>query len=381
MDMEQEFPHAPDLIYLNHAGVGPWPARTGEAVAQFAQENVRQGAREYPKWLQMEQRLRERLARLINAPTPDDIALVKNTSEGLSIIAYGLEWNAGDQVIINRAEFPSNRVVWESLGTAYGVEVVDVDFSHSQDPEAQLIAAITSKTRLLSISSVQYGTGLRMDLERLAAACREKNVLFCVDAIQSLGALRFDLDRVPADFVTADGHKWMLGPEGLGLLYVRPSVRDRLQLRQFGWHMVEESGNYDRLDWTAAHSARRFECGSPNMVGIHGLESSLSLLEEVGYNQIEESILNNSRCLFDLVEEKDNLELITRKDAGRYAGIVTFATPGADTEAVYRDLMSKGIPCAKRGGGIRFSPHFYIAGERLQEAVALAWELAHLHGA
>ena len=379
MDMEQEFPHAPDLIYLNHAGVGPWPARAGEAVRRFAEENVAQGAADYPRWLQVEQRLRERLARLINAPSPDDIALVKNTSEGLSIIAYGLDWKAGDQVIINRSEFPSNRVVWESLAPAYGVDIADVDFSASADPESDLIAAITPSTRLMSVSSVQYGTGLRMDLERLAAACRDKGVLLCVDAIQSLGALNFDLNRVPADFVTADGHKWMLGPEGLGLLYTRPEIRDRIRLRQFGWHMVEESGNYDRLDWTAAHSARRFECGSPNMVGVHGLESSLSLLEEVGYEHIEESVLANSRNLFDLVETKDNLELITRKDPGRYAGIVTFGTPGADTEAVYRDLKSKGVPCAKRGGGIRFSPHFYISTAQLQEAVALASELARLH--
>lgn len=379
MNIEQEFPHAPDLVYLNHAGVGPWPARTGDAVRRFAEENVNQGARDYPKWLQVEKRLRERMARLVNAASPDDIALVKNTSEGLSIIAYGLDWRAGDQVVINRAEFPSNRVVWESLAQAYGVEVVDVDFSKGKVPEDALIGAITSKTRLLSVSSVQYGTGLRMDLERLSTACREKGVLFCVDAIQSLGALQFDLNRVPADFVTADGHKWMLGPEGLGLLYVRQDARDRLRLRQFGWHMVEDPGNYDRLDWTAAHSARRFECGSPNMVGIHGLERSLSLLEEVGPATVEKRILNNSRHLFDLIEAKDNLDGITPSADGRYAGIVTFATPESNTEAVYRDLMSEGVPCAKRGGGIRFSPHFYNTAQQLQEAVALASELARLH--
>ncbi|WP_309544717.1 aminotransferase class V-fold PLP-dependent enzyme [Alkalilimnicola ehrlichii] len=251
-----EFPHEEDLIYLNHAGVGPWPRRTAQAVVNFADQNLRSGARHYPDWLAAEQRLRERFARLLNAPSSDDIALVKNTSEGLSLVAYGLDWQSGDEVIINKQEFPSNRIVWESLQERFGVRVRDIDLGTDSSPEERLLAAVNEHTRLLAVSSVQYGTGLRMNLERLGAACRERNVLFCVDAIQSLGALRFDAQRVHADFVIADGHKWMLAPEGLGVFYSRPESRDRLRLLQYGWHMVAAPGDYSRSDWSIAPTAR-----------------------------------------------------------------------------------------------------------------------------
>jgi len=374
--MHPQFPQDPDLIYLNHAGVGPWPRRTRDAVAAFADENIRRGATGYPAWMQVESRLRERLARLINAPTPDDVALVKNTSEGLSFIAYGIKWRQDDEIIINRHEFPSNRMVWESLADQ-GVRVVDVDLFAAATPEDALIAAMGPDTRLLSVSSVQYGTGLRMDLERLAQACKARDVLFCVDAIQSLGALRFDLGRVDADFVVADGHKWMLGPEGLGLFYCRARVRDQLRLSQFGWRMVEHAGDYDRKDWTVAATARRFECGSPNMLGVHGLEASLAVLQDgEGMASVERRVLANSQRLMQLVDETPGLEVLSPREPERRSGIVTFHAPGVDSKQLHQRLMQAGVICASRGGGVRFAPHFYTPAAALEAAVAKASELA-----
>lgn len=367
-----EFPQDPRLIYLNHAAVAPWPKRTADAVRAFAAENARSGARHYANWLQVEARLRGRFKRLLNAVDSDDIALVKNTSEGLSFVAYGLDWTAGDAVVINNHEFPSNRIVWQSLTERFGVEVRDVDLDQAKDPEAALIAALDSKTRLLTVSSVQYASGLCMDLERLAEACRKRGVLFCVDAIQSLGALEMDVQALQPDFVIADGHKWMLGPEGLGVFYSRPEARERLSLTQFGWHMLEEAGNFDRSDWQIAASARRFECGSPNTLGIIALEASLSLLEEVGPQEVESRVLTNARHLIQAIGDHPELELLSPAQPGRHAGIVTFRINGKDSESAYRHLMKHGVVCAHRGGGIRFSPHYYNTTAQLDAALELA---------
>ncbi len=168
---EQEFPVEGNLLYLNHAAVSPWPGRTGEAVRRFAAECVDMGARDYGIWLEKEQELREQLARLIHAPSPKDIALLKNTSEALSMVAHGFPWQPGDNVVIGDMEFPSNRIVWESLSERH-VELRQVSVPQDGDFESALIAAADDRTRVLSVSSVQYSTGLRLDLKRLGQQCR-----------------------------------------------------------------------------------------------------------------------------------------------------------------------------------------------------------------
>ena len=241
LSLQQEFPQDSDVYYLNHAAVSPWPQRAATAVAKFARENLHRGAADYPAWLKTEQSLRSKLAQMIGAESVANIALQKNTSEGLSAIAYGLNWQAGDAIVITDQEFPSNRIVWESLASK-GVSLIEAPLGNGQDtdtPEQNIIAALDSSVRLLSVSSVQYGNGLVLDLEQLGNACREQGILFCVDAIQSIGALPFDVTACQADFVVADGHKWMLGPEGLALFYVSDRAMDLLSLNQYGWHMVD----------------------------------------------------------------------------------------------------------------------------------------------
>lgn len=370
MNLEQEFALREDVVYLNHAAVSPWPRRTAEAVAQFAEENAVQGSLDYPKWLQTEQALREQMAALLNAASADDVALVKNTSEGLSLVAYGLEWQAGDNVVTSDQEFPSNRIVWESLADQ-GVEVRAAALDRGDSPEEALFERVNENTRLIAISSVQYATGLRMDIEQIGRFCREKEILFCVDAIQSLGAVRVDVQSAAVDFLAADGHKWMLGPEGLGLFYVRPEVRDRLKLPQFGWHMVEDAGNFDRKAWQIAGSARRFECGSPNMLGIHALQASLSLLFEHGLDRVHDAVLERSRRLLEAFADCPNLELITSPAPGRYAGIVTVRHRRRSQGELFELLRQNGIFCALRGGGIRLSPHFYTPTGQLESTIDL----------
>ncbi len=360
-----------NIVYLNHAAVAPWPQHTRQAVQAFAQDNATLGSKHYLQWLETETRLRERLRALINAPATDDIALLKNTSEALSVVAFGLDWKAGDNIVSSNEEFPSNRVVWEALSHE-GVSLRQADLHDAETPEDALFAQVDEHTRLITISSVQYASGLQLDLRRIGEFCRQHAILFCVDAIQSLGAVRFDAQAIHADFVMADGHKWMLGPEGLAVFYCRAALRERLKLYQYGWHMTDAYVDFDRRDWQAADSARRFECGSPNMLGIHALAASLALLQEHGMKKIEKQVLANARLLIETIDASPSLELLTDPSPGRYAGIVTFRHRNCDNDSLFRHLTDHGVMCAQRGGGIRFSPHYYTPQEKIVQTVALS---------
>ena len=363
-----EFALREGLVYLNHAAVSPWPSRTAEAVRRFAAENAAQGALDYPQWTQTESVLRDQLRRLLNAPSRDDIALLKNTSEGLSLVAYGLPWKAGDNVVAARQEFPSNRIVWGSLADR-GVELRLADLAGVVDPEDALLALTDRRTRLLTVSSVQYGSGLRMNLEKLGQACQQRGILFCIDAIQSLGALPFDAQACNADFVAADGHKWLMAPEGIAVFYSSPAAREQLALCQYGWHMVATPGDFDRQEWEIASDGRRFECGSPNMLGIHALQASLSLIEEVGIGQIASRILENTQFLYRELTTAPGIRLLAAAPPERQSGIVTFHTDSMAATTVVQRLWERDIITAARGGGIRLSPHFYTPRRDLQTAV------------
>lgn len=367
-----EFGLSKDICHLNHAAVGPWPKRTVEAVRRFAGENGEYGSQHYDRWLKTEQSLREQLQFLINARSSAEISLLKNTSEALSVVAYGIDWQPGDEVVISNQEFPSNRIVWESLGSM-GVRTIEADIGRGDPPEQAVITAMTDRTRLVSISSVQYSTGLALELETIGAACKAAGIAFCVDAIQSIGVKPIDVRACYADFVVADGHKWMLGPEGLAMFYCREEWIPRLALNQYGWHMVEALGDYDRRTWQPASSARRFECGSPNMLGIHALHASVELLIEVGLQEIYEEVSNNISYLIDILID-NGFVIISETAPERRAGILTFRHPEKSNARVYSHLQSHGVICALRGGGVRFSPHFYTHRDILDRAVTLATE-------
>ena len=373
IDLAREFPQQPELLYLNHAAVAPWPQRTGDAISAFAAENVSQGAMGYPRWNEQMASLRERGRILLNAADAADIALLKNTSEGLSVVAGGLKWQRGDRIVGIADEFPSNRIVWQAL-RPQGVEFVAVDIHANDDPEAALLAACDEHTRLLAISSIHYASGLRLDLARLAQGCRERGILICVDAIQSLGASAMDVQALQLDFVIADGHKWLLGPEGTALFYCRPTLREQLTLHQFGWYMVEHHMDFDHQNWRPAASARRFECGSPNMLGIHGLNASLGLLLEIGLDEVEHALLARSRHLMEVIGQSPELRLLSNPTQGRYLGIVSLTAANGDADGLFRHLWDNRVVCARRGDGVRLSPHFYTPYETLDQALQLACE-------
>jgi cysteine desulfurase/selenocysteine lyase len=323
------------------------------------------------EWLETENRLRTWVKTLLNAPGEEDIAFLKNTSEGLSVVAHGFPWQSGDNVIISDEEFPSNRIVWESLGR-YGVSVKQVSLAAAETAEDALLAAIDTNTRMVAISAVQYASGLRMDLERLGKACHEHGIALCVDAIQALGAIEQDVQRMHIDFLVADAHKWLLGPEGIAVFYCSSGWRERLQLHQYGWHMIEDHFNFDTKTWEPARSARRFECGSNNMLGIKALSASVSLLRQIGMAQVEQRVVDNAQAVIAAISDYDSLELITDPSPDRIAGIVTFRHKAEPAERLHERLKNYGIVCAMRGGGIRFSAHCYNSREKITKAVAIA---------
>ena len=365
-----EFPLSDELIYLNHAAVAPWPKRTSAAVIGFAEQNTRYGSHFYLDWMHKEAELRTQLQTLLNAPSSDDIALVKNTSEALSLVAYGLTWQAGDNIVSSNEEFPSNRLPWESL-TNQGVEFRQADLYSADTPEDALFALVDEHTRLLTISSIQFASGLRMNLARIGEICRRRGILFCIDAIQSLGAVQFDVQAYHADFVMADGHKWMFGPEGLGVFYSTPAARDQLKLTQYGWHMMKDTHNYENKPWEVHPTARRFECGSPNMLGIHGLSASLSLLLETGMDAVEAQVLEKSDYLKAAIAYNSALVLLSERHSRLKSGIVVFKHRTIANDLIYQHLQKNSVVCALRGGGIRFSPHFYNTLDEIDRALAL----------
>ena len=367
-NIQEQFPQDSSICYLNHAAVSPWPLCTQQAVTQFAQQNVHQGATDYLQWMKVELELRQRLAALIHIKEITEIALAKSTSEALSIIAYGITWKAGDEIIISDQEFPSNRIIWESLADQ-GVKVIEVPIGEKASIET-FENAITPSTRLLSISSVQYASGQRIDLVKLGMLCRQNGVMYCVDAIQSLGTLPFDQNEIQADFIVGDGHKWMMAAEGLSLLYVKQKYINSLKLHQFGWHMVKDKGNYDEPSWEPATDATRFESGSPNMLGIHALHASLGLLLDYGISQVHQDLEARVAYLIEQLLTIPGVEILSPIEPELRAGIVTFRPAHDDLKALYQSLMDNKVICAYRGGGIRFSPGFYTPYSQIDKAIS-----------
>ncbi len=375
--MKSHFQLEKNIVHLNHAAVAPWPAVTRDAVIAFAKENAAIGSQNYDLWMKTEQQLKQKLAQLINARSSDEIAILKNTSEGLSLIAQGLRFNSGDNIVIPAEEFPSNKVVWQAL-QVQGVDLRLIPVQDVDDPEQALINAMDENTRLLSCSSVQFARGLRLDLDLIGQACRQNETLFCVDAIQSLGAIGFDAQACHADFVVADGHKWMCGPEGTALFYCRKEVQDLLQLRQHGWHMLKDAFDFSHQHTALqiADNAQRFESGSPNMMGIAALNASLGLLLDIGIEKIQKKVIEKADYLIDQLTSDSDITILSSTQRGRYAGIITFQKNHVDNTKLYQHLQDNDVICAFRGDGIRFSPHFYTELPLMQRAITIVHDFA-----
>ena len=357
----REFPVTRNYIYLDHAGVAPISLRVKTAIEEFLAESAEGGSFHYPVWAERVVEIRRACAQLINAG-PDEIAFVKSTSHGLSIVAQGLDWKPGDNVLIYEKEFPSNIYPWLNLRSK-GVEVRTIPSRDGRILFDDITRLINSRTRLLAISSVQFSNGFRIDLEKVGSLCRDKQVLLCVDAIQSLGMVPMDVKAFHIDFLSADAHKWLLGPEGIGIFYCSNGLAERLSPPLIGWKSVRNELAFDRPEFLLKTNCLRFEEGSMNLLGIFGLGAALDLLFEVGIEQIEQRVLDLGDLILQEAEKRGYRALtpVARHERG---GNITVS--GDFDPARVRDaLREKRIMVNARGGGIRVSPHFYNIEEEI----------------
>jgi len=312
------------------------------------------GSLHYDQWMATYEGVRSAAARLIGA-TPQEIAIVKNTSEGVATVAIGLKWKAGDRIIAFHEEFPANVYPWKRL-EALGVRVEWLSYL---DPLEKIEAAVRG-ARLLAISFVQYLSGFRTDLAAIGEICRRHGVFFFVDAIQGLGAFPLDVDRMNIDALAADGHKWLLGPEGCGVLYVRRDRQDEIDPVEFGWTNVAGYANYSSPDLALRQDAGRYEPGTLNTIGCYGLRAALEFVLEVGVERIATTV----QALGDRVAKgagSKSYELLGERTHTNGAGIVCIRSPKVDHRMVVRQLKERGFLAAPRQGWVRVSPHFYIS--------------------
>lgn len=356
----RDFPQDEGIIHFNHAGVAPISARGAARLAQVAGWMVGSVGRRYAAMEALFEESRQRCARLLGV-TPEEVALVGNTSEGLSMIAIGLAWRPGDEVVIPASEFPSNAVIWLREAERHGGVVHRV--SPAADgylSVASLLERVTPRTRVVATSSVQYASGTAVDLAALGAALKGTETLLVVDAIQSLGALPMNAPALGVDAVAADGHKWLLAAEGCGPLYLSPKARAQVTPRIVGWHSVVNAGRYDQITTELRPDMKCFEAGSFNLLGAAVLGESVGLLLEAGLENVAQRVRQLTGALAAGIREQGGIiHTPTTADGLPAAGIVVFSHPALDTPTLHRRLLAAGVIQVQRGSGVRLSPHFY----------------------
>ena len=359
-----QFPVTRNLVYLNHAAVAPLVRPAAEAMQALAADACGHGSLHYSEWMAAYEGLRTAAARLIGAD-PAEIAIVKNTSEGIATVAIGLDWRPGDTVVAFHEEFPANFYPWKRL-EARGVRV---EWRSIRDPLDRIDQACRG-ARLLAISFVNYLSGYRVDLDALGEICHRNNSIFFVDAIQGLGALPLDVRRSRIDALASDGHKWLLGPEGCGVLYVRREMQDQIEPVEFGWTNVAGYADYANRDMTLRPDAGRFEPGTLNTIGCFGLRAAMEFLLRVGVDNIAAAVVERANQIADGVLAR-GYEVLNREEPAARSGIVSFRKPGVDSRLLVKHMRDAGIVAAPRQGWVRASPHFYISPEDVERMLAV----------
>jgi selenocysteine lyase/cysteine desulfurase len=295
----------------------------------------------------------------------DEIAIVKNTSEGIATIALGLDWQPGDKIVAFREEFPANYFPWLRLES----KGVKIEWLSVFDPLDRIDEAVRG-AKLLAISYVQYLSGYRADIEAIGEICRRHGCFYFVDAIQGLGVFPLDVRRCRIHALAADGHKWLLGPEGCGVLFVDRSWQDRIEPVEFGWTNIAGYNDYSCRDMALREDAGRYECGTLNTISIYGLRAAIELILEVGVERIGPVVQGLADCLAEGAMAKGYETMIPRT-AATGAGIVSIRKPSLDARMVVSELRRHGITAAPRQGWARLSPHFYVSQEAIERVIAV----------
>lgn len=361
------FPVARDWVYLNNAAVAPVSTRVVEAIGRFMEEYALLGFTNPTPWVRRVEEIRGSAARLIGA-APEEIAFVRNTSHGLSLVARGLDWKPGDVVVVPEGEYPSNVYPWMAL-ERHGVRLRRIPMRDGgfaiKDIESALEGA-----RLVSVSSAEFLNGFRHDLDAIAAMAKRAGALICVDAIQTLGAFPLDVSQCPVDFLSADAHKWLLGPEGIGIFHVRSSHILGMDPALVGWNSVVDPLVFHRIDYTLKPDATRFEEGSLPGAMIMALGAALDLILECGVERIAQRILDLTARVGDAGRARGWEFFTPMNNPAHRSGIVSFKVPGRDTPALIESLMARKIFASNRAGWIRVSPHAYNNEEDIARLIA-----------
>lgn len=367
MQLRREFPVTERFCYVDHAGVSPISRATAEAGRRFLDDVQQHGDVHSEAWEQRADAVRRSFAQWIGG-REDGVAFVKNTTQGLLIVASGMPWRCGDNVVISNVEFPANVYPWLNLARR-GVETRMVPMRDGRIHIDDVRAAMDGRTRVLSLSHVEFANGFRNDLAALGDLCRSRGVFFCMDAIQSLGVMPLDLRDTPVDFLSADGHKWLLAPEGCGFIYCGPRALELLETPNAGWKSVVNYSVYDNYDFTLLPNAQRFEEGSLNMLGVHVLGAALDLLMGLGIEAIWQRVLGLLDVAAEGVRAK-GYELLTPMEESVRSGILLFQHARQQTDALVDRLTQANVICAKRGGGVRISPHCYNNEDDMAQIIA-----------
>lgn len=352
------FPATNNYTYLNSAAVSPIPSTAVEAINRQLLDVSSHGSTHFSEWVSTKARARELVGEMLKV-RPDQIAFMRNTSDGFASIANGLDWKADDNIVSFEREFPANYYPWKRVRDQFGVELRLCAERNGRVDIEEMIGFIDSNTKVVAISSVQYASGFRADLERIGRAARAVDALFCVDIIQGFGAMPYDL---PAQFVDAAcgaSHKWLCAPEGCGIIYLSDRARERVRPTFVGWISVGEPWDFDDREQPFKPTALAWESGTGCAALFYGLEQSLKLLLETGAEHIQQHLADLSDQLCDSVAGK-NYEIISSRSSDEKSAIVCLKYRGDLTSGqIAAALENEKIIVSPRGDRLRIAPHFY----------------------
>jgi len=351
-----EMPIVDRWAYFDHAAVAPMSGAAQQAMTEFARDMAENGEAHWSQWRKRVEHLRRLGSKLLGCDS-GEIAVVRNTTEGINLVSEGFPWRAGDNVVTLDAEFPSNRFPWLMLADR-GVETRQVATDNERIDVDRIAQSCDARTRLISVSWVGYATGWRNDLDDLVAMAHQRGAYLFVDAIQGLSAFPLDVGSTPIDFLAADGHKWMLGPEGAGLFYMRAEHTQLLRPMGVGWNSVQNAGDYASRGMELKQSAARYEGGSYNLAGIAGLAASLDRLLEFGVENIADRIVQVTDELCERLTTM-GAEVASCRESQRSSGIVAFTLPHGSPQELKRQCLEQGVVINCRAGRLRVSPHVY----------------------
>jgi cysteine desulfurase / selenocysteine lyase len=361
---------APEWAYFDHAAVGPLSKPAEAAIGHFAAQAAEQGDTVWPEWAAKVEHLRKQFAGLLNCDG-NEICLIPNTTTGINLVAEGWPWQNGDSVVLPEGEFPSNLFPWQNQASK-GVEVRIAPRHNGEVTVESLMSQVDDTTRMISLSWVGYASGFRIDIENLVVQAHRRGVLVFLDAIQGLGIYPLDLEKTPVDFLAADGHKWLLGPEGAGVAMIAKRHLNKLRCLNVGWGSVKNSFNYAKPALDLRDSAARFEAGSANMMGATALSASLQIILDIR-NELGQDAISDRICdlAVSLDQQLSASGAVTRfpSAAQHRSGIVTFEIPGLEPAAIRKEAMRQKVVLSCRDGGVRAAIHAYNNQDDLDRLV------------